>query len=259
MTQYRRLLLAALCGIPLAGCGGGLTGALGKLDPPQRVAANDIPDAAPLDTERSRKLFLIIVQGLQDAGKPRAAIAYLRQYGKLYPDDPKAQLLLADCLLSAHDETEAASIYKTLGAGAEAAASEAGLGRVAASHREWTNAAAFFQKAATRDTANVSYLNDFGFAEIMNGQVDLALGTLRQANELAPDNAMVRNNLILALHLSGSDAEARRLIGSIARPDERARGAAMLNLDAAKLHANASPQPQTLASADIPSAPQAVR
>jgi Flp pilus assembly protein TadD len=231
---------------------------LGQLNPPPHVVTNDIPDAPPLDTERSRTLFLIVVQGLQDSGKSRAAIAYLRQYEKLYPNDPKARLLLADCLLSSHEETQAAAIYRTLDTGAQAAPSEAGLGRVAAAHSEWGDASTFFQLAVTRDASNTSYLNDLGFSQIMSGQVDPALESLHQANELAPDNGMVRNNLILALHLAGRDAEARALISLIVQPDERARGTALLSLDAAKLHAN-SAKPQTLAAADIPPMPERVR
>jgi Flp pilus assembly protein TadD len=258
MTHIRQYLLASLCCIALAGCGGNVAGALKTLEaPPQREAANDIPDAPPLNTDRSRTLFLIIVQGLHDTGKPRAAIAYLRQYGKLYPNDPKAQLLLADCLLSTHQETEAAAIYKGLG-GAQAASRESGLGRVAASRAAWDEAASFFERAAVLDAANTTYLNDFGFAQIMTGRFDRALGTLHQAHELAPDNGMVRNNLILALHLAGRDAEARSLINTIARPDERTRGAALLSLDAARLHVSPA-KPQTLASADIPVKPQASR
>jgi tetratricopeptide (TPR) repeat protein len=258
MTQSHRFLVAALSCAWLAGCGGGLKDVLTKLDAPQREAANDLPEALPLNTDRSRALFLIIVRGLQDAGKPRAAIAYLRQYGTLYPNDPKAQLLLADCLLSAHEEKEAAALYKGLAGGEHEAASESGLGRVAASHAAWDEAASYFQQATMRDAANIAYLNDLGFAQIMTGHYDQALGTLRQANELAPDNGMIRNNLILALHLAGRDAEARSLVGQIARPDERAQGANLLSLDAAKLHVTVA-KPQTLAAADIPVKPQGAR
>jgi Flp pilus assembly protein TadD len=250
MRLQLRLLAVAAC-VPLAGCGGAVKDVLNKLDPPQHQASNDIPEAPPLNTDRSRTLFLIVVQGLRDTGKPRAAIAYLRQYGKLYPDDPKAQLLLADCLLATHEEDAAAAIYKTLADGRQAAASEAGLGRVAASHAAWGEAAGFFQQAAARDAANIAYLNDLGFSQIMTGHFDPALTTLYQANELAPDNVTIRSNLILALHLAGRDAEARALINSIAQPNERVRGAGLLNLDAAKLHV-ALVKPQTLASADIP-------
>jgi Flp pilus assembly protein TadD len=228
------------------------------LDTPPREAANDIPDALPLNTDRSRTLFLIIVQGLQDAGKPRAAIAYLRQYGKLYPNDPKAQLLLANCLLSTHEEKEAAALYKGLGAGAQAAASESGLGRVAASHGAWDEAATLFQQAVSRDAANIAYLNDLGFAHIMTAHFDQAVETLHQANELAPGNVMVRNNFILALHLARRDPEARAVISSIVQPNDRVRGAILLSLDAAKLQVPQA-KPQTIASADIPFKPQGAR
>jgi Flp pilus assembly protein TadD len=258
MIRTRHLLLLPLCCGVLAGCAGGLAGALNKLDtPPPREAVHDIPEAPPLNTDRSRTLFLVIVRGLQESGKPRAAIAYLRQYGKLYPNDPKAQLLLADCLLSAHEEAEAEAIYKGL-SGGQAAARESGLGRVAASHAAWEEAAALFQQAAMLDAANATYLNDLGFAQIMTGQFDLALGTLHQAAELAPENATIRSNLILALHLAGRDAEARSVIGAIARPDERARGAALLSMDAAKLRVRTA-KPQTLASADAPFKPEGTR
>ena len=258
MKKTRSLLLAVACGIPLTGCAGALKDALSRLGPPQREAPGDIPEALPLNTDRSRTLFLIIVQALQDSGKPRAAVAYLRQYAKLYPNDPKAQLLLADSLLAAHEETEAAAIYQSLNEGSQAAASEAGLGRVAASHAAWGDAVNLFQQAVARDSANIAYLNDLGFAQIMTGHFDLALAALHSANELAPNNPMVRNNLILALHLAGRDAEARTVISSIVQPNEQTRGASLMSLDAAKLHVTA-PKPQTIASAEIPFKPQGAR
>jgi Flp pilus assembly protein TadD len=243
-----RPLLAVLSCMQLAGCGGSVSGLLAKIDPPQRTATNDVPEALPMNTERSRVLFLIIVAGLRDAGKSSAAAAYLRSYLKAYPNDPKAQLLLADSLADTHQEAAAGEIYAGLLESAQAAPSEAGLGHVAASRGDWAAASSHFTKALAKDNSNWSYLNDLGFAEIMTTRYGAAVDTLRQASELAPDNAMIRSNFIIALHLAGRDAEARAQISAIKSADERRRGAALLALSPAALHIAA---PQTVASADI--------
>ena len=183
--------------------------------------ADQMPQAAPLDAENSRDLYLGIVDKLRQGGKSRAALAYLDDYDNRHPGDIRAQTLRADSFLDIQDYDRAEAIYRQLVDGDQSAAAYDGLGRVAAGRGDWAKARAQFHEAVRREPINIKYLNDLGFAEMRIASYDEALFTLRQATELAPGNAMVRNNLILCLDVAGHGDEAKAMLGSIATVQER--------------------------------------
>lgn len=183
--------------------------------------ADQLPQAAALDAENSRDLYLGIVGKLRQGGKSRAALAYLDDYDNRHPGDQRAQILRADSFLDIRDYDQAEAIYRQMLDGDEAAAAYDGLGRVAAGRGDWAKARAQFHEAVRREPINVKYLNDLGFAELRIASYREALFTLRQASELAPGNVMVRNNLILGLDLAGQEDEARAMIRRITSAEER--------------------------------------
>ncbi|MGF6232052.1 Flp pilus assembly protein TadD [Inquilinus ginsengisoli] len=183
--------------------------------------ADQLPQAAPLDAENSRDLYLGIVDKLRQGGKSRAALAYLDDYDNRHPGDLRAQVLRADSFLDIQDYDRAEAIYRELVNGDQASAAYDGLGRVAAGRGDWAKARAQFHEAVRREPINVKYLNDLGFAEMRIASYDEALFTLRQASELAPTNAQVRNNLILCLDVAGQGDAAKAMIRRIADAKER--------------------------------------
>jgi tetratricopeptide (TPR) repeat protein len=183
--------------------------------------ADQVPQAAALDADNSRDLYLGIVDKLRESGKSRAALAYLDDYDNRHPGDVRAQVLRADSFLDIQDYARAEAIYRELLDGDQAAAAYDGLGRVAAGRGDWAKARAQFHEAVRREPINVKYLNDLGFAEMHIASYDEALFTLRQATELAPTNAQVRNNLILCLDVAGQGDEAKAMIARIADTKER--------------------------------------
>jgi len=183
--------------------------------------ADQLPQAVPLDAENSRDLYLGIVDKLRQGGKSRAALAYLDDYDNRHPGDVRARVLRADSFLDIQDYDRAESIYRELLTGDQAAAAYDGLGRVAVGRGDWVKARAQFHEAVRREPINVKYLNDLGFAEMRVASFDEALFTLRQASELAPTNAQVRNNLILCLDVAGQGDAAKAMIGRIADAKER--------------------------------------
>jgi len=183
--------------------------------------ADQLPQAQPLDAENSRDLYLGIVDKLRQGGKSRAALAYLDDYDNRHPGDLRAQVLRADAFLDIPDYDRAEAIYRELVNGDQAAAAYDGLGRVAAGRGDWAKARAQFHEAVRREPINVKYLNDLGFAEMRIASYEEALFTLRQASELAPENAQVRNNLILCLDVAGQGDAAKAMIGRIADAKER--------------------------------------
>lgn len=218
MKRIRQALAIGLLVPALSACSG-----LWGDDTPRRAPnpADQMPAAAPLDAENSRDLYLGIVDKLRQRGKSRAALAYLDDYDNRHPGDLRAQTLRADAFLDIRDYDRAEAIYRELLAGDEAAAAYDGLGRVAAGRGEWAKAQAQFHEAVRREPINVKYLNDLGFAQMRIAAYQDALFTLRQASELAPENAMVRNNLILCLDVAGEGDTARGMIRRIADQKER--------------------------------------
>lgn len=182
---------------------------------------DSLPQAVPLDAENSRDLYLGIVDKLRQGGKSRAALAYLDDYDNRHPGDARAKVLRGDAFLDIQDYARAEGIYREMLEGDQAAAAYDGLGRVAAGRSDWAKARAYFHEAVRREPINVKYLNDLGFAEMRIASYDEALFTLRQATELAPENAQVRNNLILCLDIAGQGDAAKSMLGRIADAKER--------------------------------------
>lgn len=237
MTPRLPLLLALSL---LTACSGSFSGKLGSGDatPHPSGTAADVPSAPRMNTDRSRALFLIIVEELHKQGKSRAALAYLDDYDRLYPGDTKSALLRGNCLLDIADYDRAAQVFQRLQGGGNDPAAQAGLGQVAAARQDWASAQAAFQRAVRGNPSNAEYLNDLGFAQIQTGNYAAALSSLRQAQELDATNRMIRNNVILALHLAGRDADARAQIGSIAGPNDRHFAEGLLALTATTLPAS---------------------
>ncbi len=232
MTLHARFLALAVGLLPLAGCGS----LFGEAAAPAPTVYDDVPVAAELTDERSQELYLIVVQNLRKEGQSYAALAYLDDYDNRFPGDPRSALLRADCLVDVGATAEAAAIYSDyLDDDALAPAAHAGLGHVAAAAKDWHGAETEFAEAVRRQPVNPKYLNAFGFSQLMTSDFKGAIFTLRKATELAPANATFRNNLVLALHLAGQDAEAEAVIQRIEVAAEREAAERMLRLSGTEL------------------------
>lgn len=184
--------------------------------------------AAGPEDRAGRDLYLAVIQGLKDAGKPMAALAYLDDFDAHYPNQEAAAVLRADCLEASGDHDRAEPLYRRLAKGSRTGVPEAGLGRILAGRGDWAGAAAAYGEALKKSPADVRRLNDLGYALIKSGDAESALHPLRQATELSSNAAVSRNNLILALGRSGHDDEAQSLIQRIQDPKERAAVIAVL-------------------------------
>jgi Flp pilus assembly protein TadD len=197
--------------------------------------------AAQIDPVRERALYLEVIDGLRRDGRAHAALAHLDAFELKYPRDPKAQIMRADCLSDIADYAGAEALYRKLATGPAAAEAEAGLGHVYARRGDWTAAAAAFGEAVRRRPTDAAYLGDLGFALMQAGRTGEALFRLRQAAELAPEDARIRNNLLAALERSGAREETAERLGAIAAPAERDAVAALLVAHRAGVP---SPQPR---------------
>lgn len=193
-----------------------------------KVVNHDIPVAKGLDAARTRKLFLILVRGLRQQGRSRAALAFLTDYNRRFPGDPEALRLQADCLFDIAAYDRAGALYAQLRAGPQAAAANAGLGRIAAERRDWPQAVRWFTAATSLAPTNADDVNNLGFALIRTGHYRHGLNLLRQATQLDPASRIIRNNLILGLTLAGQEPKAARLVRDIKNPRDRAQAGKLL-------------------------------
>jgi len=215
------LLLSLAALLPLGACAG-------SLDPFQRggvtPAATSAAAAAPVHTADEtppRALYLHLVAELESEGKSHAALAYLDDYDRLYPGDQQAELLQAAALLKVGHSEAAAAVYRGLLPTALAAAAHDGLGQVSALRGDWHAARDQFRQAGTLAPTDAKFLNNYGYALLKLSAFSTAEFTLRQAAELAPGRAAIRDNLILCLHLEGKTAAADRLLQAKSADERR--------------------------------------
>jgi tetratricopeptide (TPR) repeat protein len=227
-----RLLLLAGLTLPAA-CSSNVSFSLPSLSSKTTTPNNDLPAAQDLDAANTRKLFLIVVDGLRKQGRSRAALAFLDDYNKQFPNDRDAMLLQAECLLDTGAYDQAKPIYAALLTGPKSAAAYAGLGDIAAARHDWPDATAQFEEATRRDPSNAAYVNDLGFALVHTGQYDRGLAKLQQATQLDPASRVMRNNLILGMALAGRTDEANQLLGTITDPKDRDNASQLLHVTTA--------------------------
>lgn len=233
MKTPTAVALLAILALPLlSGCTSTKELVASIAGPPQR-ADEKLPEAATLDAEHTRQLYLIVVDRLRRQGSERAALSYLDAYDRQYPADPQARLMRADCLMSIGDGEAAAPVYTELLTSGHRAAASAGLGKVAVARADWEAAHRYFQTAVSLSPSTPEYVNNLAYAQMRSGRTDAALATLRQAQELDPGNVLVRNNMILCLQLSGRGAEAQAMLAAIGSADERRGVSQMLSRFAA--------------------------
>src|SRR3546814_11701656 len=95
-------------------------------------------------------------------------------------------MLRADCLLGAGALKQAEDIYLTLAQGADGAAAQAGLGKIAAARGDWAGAVHAYERAVAAAPLHFAYSNDLGYALLQTVPVARAHFVLRQAAEPPP-------------------------------------------------------------------------
>lgn len=189
------------------------------------LAAAPAPATPGVDPS-TRGLYLQLIRQARADGRPRAAIAYLEDFDRQFPGDLDARLLRINSLLDLgqNDKAEAAAaaLGKTPSGGAQAAAVDAVRGHVLAARGAWTQAVARYEAAIAADPTDPMLRNALGYAQIRTRAFTSAIETLRGAGDLAPGDAIVRNNLLLALTLAGQGDAVAETIARVG--DRRAQG-----------------------------------
>ncbi len=201
--------------------------------PPGAFAA-DTANSAPSDAS-TRSLYMSLIRQARTDGRARAAIAYLDDFDRQHPDDREAQLLRVNCLLDLDQITAARAALARIPASDKSGPAVAIRGHVLAAEGKWPQAEAQYAAALRASPADAFIANALGYARLRAGDSGQAVETLRSAHDLAPDDAVVRNNLILALTVTGRLAEADGLLSQVADAGEKARLRQQIAGEAARL------------------------
>lgn len=197
----------------------------------------------------TRTLYLVLIRQARIDGKARAALAYLDDFDRQHPGDREAQVLRVNCLLDLGQVEVAQAALARLPADTREADVLAVRGHVLSAQSRWSEAATAYASAQAASPADPFIGNALGYAQLRSGDLASAVETLKRALDLAPDaahgNAVVRNNLALALTAAGRSAEASALLARVRDLGERARLQTQLAIEADKVvrpHGGSAPQ-----------------
>ncbi len=194
-----------------------------RLQAPSAAPKSDAGlEAVPLDVKGSKKLYLTMIADMRTRGRPWAALAHLDEFDRLYGRDAQAAVLRGDALLDVEDLAGAEAAYRGQLKGAEAAPAYRGLGRIASRRQDWPEAAKMFAEAVRRAPTTPNYVSDLGYALLKSGDRQGAVFRLRQAHDLAPEDPVIRNNLILALNALGDEAAVKEATARLSAEDRKA-------------------------------------
>jgi len=198
------------------------------------------PSAEGASEGSTRSLYMSLIRQARTDGRPRAAIAYLDDFDRQHPGDREAQLLRVNCLLDLKQVDAARAALGRIPASDRSGPAQAVRGHVLAAEGNWTQAATVYAAALQASPADALIANALGYAQLRAGQSGQGVETLRGARDLAPDDTVVRNNLILALTMTGRLGEADAMLSQVADAKEKARLRQQVAGEAARLAAAGS-------------------
>jgi Flp pilus assembly protein TadD len=186
------------------------------IEPPPAVSATEKAD-------RSRALYLSVIEELIKSGKAHAAMAHLDEYERSYGTAPAPQRLRADAWFALGDMAKAEAGYQNILTGEQAGYAKHGLGRVAAARGDWPAASQRFDAAVKDQPINPRFLNDLGCSLFRTGRMEEAEFTLRKAHELSPRDEEIIDNILVLLAKANAADRLDDVFADIADQGERAR------------------------------------
>ncbi len=219
---FRTLSVALSCAVLLAGCAGGKNNSAMELiqhqQEQQAMLRQHEVDTMRKNAPSEPKVMLALIRESQQQQRYFASLAYIDAYTRQFGDSAELASLRANALRMTGQEDQAQTAYRALLNTDEAASGWHGLGLLAASAGNFTQAASDLAKATAQQPTNAEYLNDLGFARIQSGDLAGARLPLGQAAELDPDNGKVLANLALLLLLQGEEGQAQTVMDKAQLP-----------------------------------------
>ena len=194
MKYVRRSLLQLFLVLSLLAAGGAAGADVASRSPVQ--AAEEIGHRQQ-DVENDPELYLQLIAGMQEKNLYFASMAHLDAFDRRWPGNPRAALMRADALRETAYFDRARAIYRSLLQGEQSAGAYHGLGIIAGHQGERQVALEMLGKANQLAPTNVAILNDLGYLQLLDGRLEDARLSLHKAAELDQRNARVGSNLAL--------------------------------------------------------------
>lgn len=177
-------------------------------------------DSARKNTPSEPDVLMAMIRETQEQQRYFASLAYIDAYTQQFGRNVNLDAARANALRMTGQAEQSRVAYQALLNTPQAAEGWHGLGLLAASNTDYSQAAAHLATAAALQPTNVQILNDLGYARLHTGDVSKARLPLGQAAELDPGNAKVLANLGLLLLLEGNSAQAQALMDQAQLPED---------------------------------------
>lgn len=203
---------------------------------PFAVAANAVvaparPDVEALASEDNSALqrqgmendpgiYLQLIEGMQNKSLYFASLAHLDAFDRRWPNNPRASLLRADAMREAGYSDKALALYQGLLQGALSGSAYHGLGMIAAKKGDLPAALAALLRANQLDPTSAPILNDLGYIQLLNRQMDDASFSLHKATELDSKNTRAGANLALLYLLENKPERAEGVMNWYKLPEQ---------------------------------------
>lgn len=196
-----------------------------------------LAETASEDATSTRALYLQLITQARIDGRVRAALAYLDDFEARYPRDPAAAVLRINSLLDLGDIDGAERASAELPSSGGDKAVHAVRGHLLAARGRWNDALPFYQAAVRAGPTEPLLRNALGYAQLRAGLGGEAVEMLRSAAALAPADAVIRNNLLLALAVNGRQDEVRAALQTMTDPVQRNSLSRQISDEAARIAA----------------------
>lgn len=214
---------------------------------PFAVAANagvasarpDVESLISVDNSESQRqgvendpgIYLQLIEGMQNKSLYFASLAHLDAFDRRWPNNPRASLLRANAMREAGYLDKALALYQGLLQGALSGSAYHGLGMIAAKKGDMPAALSALLRANQLDPISAPILNDLGYIQLLNRQMDDASFSLHKATELDSKNTRTGANLALLYLLENKPERAEGVMNWYKFPEQhrkeihdRARG-----------------------------------
>lgn len=175
------------------------------------------------DSDNDPVLYLDLIMGMQDKGLYFASLAHLDVFDQRWPNHPRAGVLRGDALRETGYIERASTVYRALLKSEQSFAAYHGLGIIAGRQGNRAEALAMLLKANLLAPTNVGVLNDLGYSQLLEWQLDDARMSLQKAAELDQKNLKVAANLVLLSLVEGKPERAAGIIKWYQLPDGQAQ------------------------------------
>jgi len=178
--------------------------------PTRQIAAEG--GARQGEKENDPEFYLQLIGNMQEKKLYFASIAHLDAFDLRWPGDARAALLRGDALREVGYLDRARAIYQNMLKTAPSAGANHGLGIIASRQGDTASALVALAKANQLAPTNGAILNDLGYAQLLAGQLDDARLSLHKASELDPKNARIGANLALLYGVIGQPEKAQSIM-----------------------------------------------